>query len=258
MKHGGLIFTGIALVFLCSICPAFARDEINYQTYMVESFDNPEGEWSWHAVGSKFVTEGFPVLKYFDGMPHAVRVMNNNSASAKFMGLQVKFNRMGNNWVDIVPAKNGENGLEPYEIPFKGNIHRLDMWVWGAGYYYDMEILVRDCHGRVHTLPVGNLAFKGWKNLSVSIPANVLQSSRYLGNRNVLNFVAFRIRTRPTEQVDDFYFFIDEFKALTNVFIDSYDGYELTDAAFEAKNTERASSNNRASTNNAVNEQEEL
>ena len=47
-----------------------------------------------------------------------------------------------------------------------------------------------------------------------------------------MSFVAFRIRTQPTENVDDFYIFFDEFKALTNTRLPSYDGYELEKAQF--------------------------
>ncbi len=233
MKHGSLIFASVMAVFLCTFYSLSSQEsDVNYQTYMVDTFDNTEGEWSWHAVGSKFVTNGFPILKTFDGMPHAVKVMNEKEEGAKFLGVQVKFNRRGDNWLDIVPSKQGEKGLEPYEIPFKGNIARLDMWVWGAGYLYELEILVRDCFGRVHTLPVGTLDFKGWKNMSVSIPKSIPQSSKYIGAGKEMKFVAFRVRTRPVEHVEDFYIFIDQFKALTNMYRDSYDGFELATTQF--------------------------
>ncbi len=237
MKHGGLIFAGIFLVFLFVFVPLTAIDgSINYQTYMVDAFDEPDGQdWSYQAVGSKFVMEGYPKLKYFDGIPRAVRVMQEDPEKAKFLGLEVKFNRKGDNWVDIIPTKEGDNGREPYEIPFTGNVHRLDMWVWGAGYYYELEILVRDCEGRVHVLSMGLVNFKGWQNMHVTVPSNIPQSSKYLGNKQHLSFVAFRIRTRPSERVDEFKIFFDQFKALTDVFVDSFDGYELTESDFDGE-----------------------
>lgn len=235
MKHGGLILAGVAFALIFAFVPLTADEEtINYQTYMVDTFDNPEGqEWAYHAVGSKFVTDGFPILKYFDGMPRSIRVMQDKDENAKYLGIQFKFNRKGVNWVDIFPTKEGANGREAYEIPFKGNIQRFDMWVWGAGYYYELELIVRDCEGRTHTLPMGLVNFKGWKNMHVSVPSNIPQSSKYIGNKHHMAFVAFRIRTRPTERVDDFKIFFDQFKALTDVYVDSYDGYELLEAPFE-------------------------
>lgn len=264
MKHGGLIFAVFVSAFLLMFVPLIGQNNsINYQTYMVDDFNNPDdNEWKYYAVGSKFVTDGFPVIKYFDGMPRAVRVMQEDSDNAKFLGMQVKFNRKGDNWVDIIPAKQGEKGLEPYEIPFKGIIHRLDMWVWGAGYFYDLEVLVRDCEGRVHTLTFGLVNFKGWKNMSVTVPTNIPQASKYLGNRNRLSFVAFRIRTRPGERVDDFKIFFDQFKALTDAFAESFDGYELYDSEFESEgngNSGNTQNNKKNSgSNNQTNSKEDL
>ena len=68
--------------------------------------------------------------------------------------------------------------------------------------------------------------------MSANVPKSIPQHSKYIGAEKNLKFVAFRVRTRPTEHVEDFYLFIDQFKALTNVFLDSYDGYELADAEF--------------------------
>lgn len=237
MKQGVVITVFVLMfAFVCTPLTAQQNGGVNYQTYMVETFDSPDAsEWAWNGIGSRFVTEGYPILKYFDGMPNAVRVMGNEpDKEHKFLGVQFKFNRKGDNWIDIYPTKNsGEGGAaQPYEIPFKGIIDRLDMWVWGAGYSYDLEILVRDCNGRVHALSLGTLNFHGWKNLAVSVPSAIPQASRYLSRVKHLSFVAFRIRTHPAESVDDFYVFFDEFKALTNSHKPSYDGFELVDAQF--------------------------
>jgi len=237
MKQG-VVLTVFVLMFAVVCTPLAAQDSgVNYQTYMVETFDSPESsEITWNGIGSKFITEGYPILKYFDGMPNALRVMQSDSDKEyKFLGMQFKFNRQGDNWVDIYPTKSsgeGDDAAAPYEIPLKGIVQRFDLWVWGAGYAYDLEILVRDCNGRIHTLPVATLNYHGWRNLAVTVPSNIQQRSRYLSQRKHMSFVAFRIRTQPTENVDDFYVFFDEFKALTNTRIPSYDGYELEKAQF--------------------------
>ena len=237
MKQG-VVLTVFVLMFTIVCIPLAAQDSgVNYQTYMVETFDSPESsEIPWNGVGSKFITEGYPVLKYFDGMPNALRVMQSDTEQQyKFLGVQFKFNRKGDNWVDIYPTKGsgeGDSAAAPYEIPLKGIVQRLDLWVWGAGYAYDLEILLRDCNGRIHTLPVATLNYYGWRNLAVTIPSNIQQRSRYLSQTKNMSFVAFRIRTQPTENVDDFYIFFDELKALTNTRLASYDGFELEKAQF--------------------------
>ena len=230
MKQG-VVITVFVLMFAVVCTPLAAQDSgVNYQTYMVETFDSPE----WNGIGSKFITEGYPILKYFDGMPNALRVMQSDSDKEyKFLGMQFKFNRQGDNWVDLYPTKSSGDNAAPYEIPLKGVVQRFDLWVWGAGYAYDLEILVRDCNGRIHTLPVGTLNYHGWRNLAVTVPTNIQQRSRYLSQLKYMSFVAFRIRTQPTENVDDFYVFFDEFKALTNTRTASYDGFELENAKFD-------------------------
>jgi Flagellar filament outer layer protein Flaa. len=235
MKQGGLIIAGLVLVFALVVAPVSAQGRsVNYETYIVDNFDSQGTDWTWIAAGSKFVTEGYPVLKYFDGMPNAIRVTQTDpNGTYKFLGLEVKFDRKGDNWVDIVPVKAGSTDpKDRFEIPFKGRISRLDLWVWGANYAYDLEILVRDCNGRVHTLPVGLVNHEGWKNMSVLVPSSIQQISPYLNGIQQMSFVAFRLRTRPTERVDNFYIFFDQFKALTDTFSPSYDGFELVGAKF--------------------------
>lgn len=235
MKQGGLIIAGLVLLFTLFIMPVSAQTRaVNYETYVVDSFDSQDTGWTWVAAGSKFVTKGYPVLQYFDGMPNAIRVTKTDpNGTYKFMGLEVKFDRKGDNWVDIYPTKKNAEGKDAaYEIPFRGRISRLDLWVWGAHYAYELEILVRDCNGRVHTLPVGLVNHEGWKNMSVSIPTSIQQVSPYLNGVQQMSFIAFRLRTRPTERVDNFYIFFDQFKALTDTYMDSYDGFELVGAKF--------------------------
>jgi len=237
MKQGGLIIAILVLAFTCLCVPLSAQSRsVNYETYIVDNFDNPDdAEWTWVAAGSKFVTDGYPDLKYFDGMPNAIRVMQSNpEGKYKFLGLEFKFDRKGDNWVDIYPSRKGEGDKAvPYEIPFKGRITRLDLWVWGANYDYSLEILLRDCNGRVHTLQIGMVNFEGWKNMSVQIPSNIQQASPYLNGIQQMSFVAFRLRTMPTERVDNFHIFFDQFKALTDTYMDSYDGFELVEAKFK-------------------------
>ncbi len=235
MKQGGLIIVGLVLMFsLCLVPLAAQTRSVNYETYVVEGFDSPEAsQWTWVATGSKFVTEGYPNLKFFDGMPNAIRVMQANTDNQyRFLGLEVKFNRKGDNWVDIYPTTEKDGATVPFEIPFKGRVTRVDLWVWGAGYAYDLEMLVRDCNGRVVTIPMGLVNHQGWQNMAVNIPTNIQQASPYLNGIRQMSFVAFRLRSRPTERVDSFFIFLDQFKALTDTFMDSYDGFELVGAQF--------------------------
>ena len=216
--------------------PVSAQDRpINYETYIVDTFDDAgDVDWNWVAVGSRFVTDGYPLVKYFDGMPGAMRIIQSSSdGEDKVLGIQFKFNRQGDNWVDIIPMMAGESGEDaPYEIPFRGVVSRLDMWVWGSNYMYQLEVLLRDYQGRVHSLPMGWLNYEGWRNLAVNVPTSVPQTSRYVSEDTSLKFVGFRIRTSQRERVDSFEVFFDQFRVLTDTYRSSYDGYEFANADF--------------------------
>lgn len=269
MRQKAFACAGFALLLGILAFPVLAQSRsINYETYIVDSFDGSEDtDWSWTAAGSKFITDGYPVVKYFDGMPNAMRVMQTDEdGNYQVLGIQFKFNRQGDNWVDIIPmaaAEGGEGdeegggGESPYEIPFRGVVSRIDMWVWGAGYYYQLEVLLRDCYGRVHALPMGTLNYEGWRNLSVNVPTNLPQTSRYLGDEHNMRFVAFRIRTSPTERVDDFYVFFDQLKVLTDTYSPSYDGFEFAGADFSDDSGSDSGSGENAETQPAPAEEEE-
>ena len=129
----------------------------------------------------------------------------------------------------------GEDGSSGnYEIPFIGTVSQIDFWVWGAGYKYFLEVMVRDAAGCVHVLPVCFLNFEGWRNVVVNIPTSLKQHSRLRSGPEVMSFVGFRVRSDPNEFVDDFVVYFDELKYTTNVLSNIYDGYDLRDADFDA------------------------
>ena len=255
MKQKAFSAAIAAALLLGVLClPVSAQDRpINYETYIVDSFDNAgDVDWTWIAAGSRFVAEGYPVVKYFDGMPGSLRfIQADPNGDYKVLGIQFKFNRQGDNWVDIFPMREGEE--EPYEIPFRGAVTRLDMWVWGGNYMYQLEVLLRDYQGRVHSLPMGWLNYEGWRNLAVNVPSSISQASRYTGEDTSLKFVGFRIRTSPRERVDNFEVFFDQFRVLTDTYMSNFDGFEFARADF-SDGTTTSSSSSAASSNGGYEE----
>ncbi|KKL81943.1 hypothetical protein LCGC14_1989680, partial [marine sediment metagenome] len=135
-------------------------------------------------------------------------------------GVRSVFSRKGYNKVWLYPKD---------EIVIPGRVKKLDIWVWGGNYYYNLEAHVRDHRGILHKLPLGSLHFIGWKNLSVSIPSSVPQEIRYIPMEKPLTFVRFEIWTEPTERVDDFIVYFDHLKVLTDVYMERFDGDMLAD-----------------------------
>ena len=112
-------------------------------------------------------------------------------------------------------------------IVFEGRIKALSMWVWGSNYDYYLEAHLEDHRGIVHVLPLGDLNFEGWKNLTIEVPGAIPQSARYIPKLQRLKLVKIILWTRPSERVGSFYIYIDQIKILTDLFETRYDGDEL-------------------------------
>ncbi|MBQ7158741.1 MAG: flagellar filament protein FlaA [Treponema sp.] len=243
MKKGVKVFIRFAL--LSAIClPAVAQPSSRaIETFIVDTFDNKgDTEWAWNVQASAFVDSdsGYPKLDFFDGQPNSLRILNDDpNSQPKVLGLEIAYKRKGENWFEVYPEKDGK----AFEIPFKGTVTQIDFWVWGANYLYYIDLLVRDADGRVYTLPAGNLAFNGWRNLIVTVPSYLRQRSRLRTGPRTMTFVGFRVRTDPDEYVDKFDIFFDQLKYTTNTLSNVFDGYELQNVDFGGSGSSGSSSN---------------
>jgi hypothetical protein len=247
MKHGS--FRAVCLIILAGIAAATAfgdENTVDYEAIVLESFDgNTAHEWTvsgrtynydfeWKLDASKFATKtdegAYPRQTYVPVWPMALFGLNRENKELKSLGIWGRFDRKGYNWIDLypVPAGGGDDA-EPFEIPIPGRISYLDLWVWGSNLDYYIEAYLRDFQGVVHNVRLGNIGYTGWRNLRARIPNNIAQSKRVLPRLAGLTFVKFRIWTQPTEPVNSFYIYFDQFKVLTDTFESLFDGDELTD-----------------------------
>jgi hypothetical protein len=233
MKHGG--FKAVCLILLAGIAVSAFGDEntVDFESVVLENFDGTS-DYEWRVDASKFATKTddmtYPRLTYVAAWPMALFGQNREGKELKSLGIWGRFDRKGYNWIDIYPVLKDEGeDAEPYEIPIPGRISYLDMWVWGSNLDFYVEAYLRDFQGVVHNIRMGNIGYTGWKNIRAGIPNNIIQSKRVLPRRAGLTFVKFRVWTQPTEPVNDFYIYFDQFKVLTDMFESLYDGDELSD-----------------------------
>jgi len=183
--------------------------------------------FQWDVRASRFTTQYadniFPDMAYVPSWPIALHGIRRNQDAVLSLGVRGAFDRRGHNWVDIFPTQDAE----PFEIPLPGRVAEIDMWVWGSNLNYELEAVFRDHQGMIHTVPMGNLAYTGWRNLSVKIPSNIPQGRRIQPTMAPLRFVKFRVWTAPLERVDDFYIYFNNFKVLTDNFVNFFDGDDL-------------------------------
>jgi len=198
-------------------------------------------EYSWKLDASRFATPSvnrneaevkYPLQAYIEGYPIALHGRNGRDADGnpiKSFGIHGKFDRQGYNWIDVFPVQGEGDDATPFEIPIPGRVRQLDLWVWGSNLNYYMEAYLRDSNGIVHVVRLGDLNFIGWKNIYANVPTNIRQARRIVPNHARLSFVKFRIWTKPSEKVDDFYIYLTQFKIQTDTFETLFDGDELAD-----------------------------
>ncbi|MCK5095660.1 MAG: hypothetical protein KAR18_13080 [Spirochaetes bacterium] len=208
-----------AQYFTGALGKRFKMEDI--RSIILEDFETNDKEWTVSA--SRFTKEGFPQLKSgIEGIPAALTGAYPSAENKYIFGVRSIFTRKGYNKVWIYPSE---------EIVVPGRAMRLDAWVWGGNYYYNLEAHVRDYTGVVYKLPLGSLHFIGWRNLNIDIPKQIPQEMRYLPMEKPLTFVRFAIWTEPTERVDDFVIYFDHLKILTDVYKERFDGDILADTS---------------------------
>ncbi len=190
---------------------------------VLEDFeDNDE---NWNVSASRFTAEGFPQIKFgIKGVPIGAIHDYMTGENEYIMGVRSAFTRKGYNKVWIYPEKS---------IVIPGRAKKVDVWVWGANYYYNLAVHLMDYRGIVHKLSLGSLHFMGWKNLSVEIPKQIPQIVRYLPMEKPLSIVRFEIWTEPAERVDDYIIYFDNLKVLTDVYKEQFDGDVLSEQSKE-------------------------
>lgn len=226
MRRAGLVFGLLILMSVLLALPVTADETTeNLISSILEDFDNPD-QSKWIVIGSKFATEGFPKTAYPTAWPSALYGANREGVDYKVLGINGKFDRMGYNYIEMIPDRTDESG-EYTGIPIPGRAKVIDMWAWGSNYDYYLEAHLTDYRGVTHVLPLGSLKYEGWKNLKIEIPGYIPQGRTYIPKLKPLSLVKLVLWTRPTEKVNNFYVYFDQIKVLTDVFISRFDGDDL-------------------------------
>jgi hypothetical protein len=230
MKRGSLLFLSLILVFLVLTPTAFAQQRqatTNLQSVVIEDFDNPQ-ESRWLVRGSKFIAEGMPRVGWVNAWPDALYRAEPEDGEIMSLGIEAAFDRRGYNFLEIIPVTEDDEGnVVPRGVPIPGRVEQMDMWIWGSNHDYYVEVQLQDYRGIVHTLKLGDINYRGWRNLRMLVPSWIPQGVRYVPSYRGLELVKIVLWTRPTEKVDGFFVYFDEIKVTTDVFEQPFDGEQL-------------------------------
>lgn len=223
-----IVLIGIVLVIPSLSFAQYFSLGLNFQMEDIRSVildDFEDNDNNWQTSASRFTDDAFPKTKFgVEGAPIALSRASSAEENKYVMGVRAAFTRKGYNKIWVYPEE---------EIVIPGHAKKLDVWVWGANYYYSLYVHLRDYRGIVHKLPLGSLHFMGWRNLSVEIPPQIPQEVRYLPLEKPLSLVRFEIWTEPRERVDDYIIYFDHLKVLTNMYKQRFDGDVLADMSDE-------------------------
>ncbi len=245
MRRGGLFSLSLfAVLLLLASVTAFADDVTqNIQSIILENFIEPT-QHQWIVTGSKFVTKDYPQSAVVKTWPEALYRTQPEGKDLRSLGIHAKFDRLAYNYIEIIPAAKGQDGkLVPTPIDIPGRARSLDVWMWGSYHDYYVEAQIRDYRGMVYVLRLGNLAFRGWKDLTVDIPTYIPQSAIYLPATQNLQLLKLVIWTTPTEPVNNFYVYMNQIKVLTDTFESPWDGENLTNSSYVNKLWSEAGTN---------------
>jgi len=250
MKQASFKIICLIAMACIAVFSGFGDDVTNsFETRILETFNgDDDAPYVWRTQTSRFSSPvrdangqtrqdsngneaRYPLLNYVEAWPIAAFGYNRDGGTLRSLGVHGQFDRRGYNWIDLYPTLAGDSENTPYEIHIPGRVHNIDVWVWGANLRYYIEIYLRDYRGVVYPLRLGDISYRGWRNLRVNIPNNIAQARRTLPSYAGLSFVKFRIWTQPVERVDNFYVYFRQLKVLTDMFESLFDGNDLADPA---------------------------
>ncbi len=224
MRLSRLLSIGAALLLLLGTGMLLADDvTVNLESMVIESFDDPDARM-WVVQGSKFITQDYPQIAYAPYWPDALFGTRNGNPDLRSFGVRAAFDRKGYNYLEIIPAVEGEDGPVPQSIDLPGRVQTIDLWVWGSDHNYYLEAHIRDHRGINHVLNMGGLQYSGWRNLRTSIPNYVPQSVQTVPRYRGLELTKLVLWTQPQASVDGFYVYLDQLKVLTDTFESRFDG----------------------------------
>jgi hypothetical protein len=122
-------------------------------------------------------------------------------------------------------------------IPIEGITKTISVWIVGRNYNHELFVQLRDFFGNNFELSMGKLNFQGWKKLSVAVPpqnpdgtTGIVQRNFHYTNHMGLKIVGFRIACDPSEAFGTYYVYMDDLRAVTDLFAeDSRDPDDMMD-----------------------------
>lgn len=219
MKRGLILFIIIIIMSLSLIQTSGQTGDRAQQILKEITVDQFEDPGFWYGAIPGDV--GVIVLSTREGKPKDLegdkRVQEDDKYSLppgkNVLGVKVKFYKRAITNFAIYP-------LRP--IPIEGISKRISVWVVGRNFRHTLKIIIEDFLGQKHELTMGELTFRGWKKLSVTIPGHILQHEQHFTSMSGIKVLGFKVYCNLAETYGTFYMYFDDLSAETDLFAEEY------------------------------------
>ena len=107
--------------------------------------------------------------------------------------------------------------LPPNEYIIRGRAKEVKIWVLGRKFRHTLYVKLRDYKGNTHKIKMGRLDFWGWREMSAIVPGWLPQMTNYAVMDRNLHFVSFFVEHDRFEAPGPFYFYLDQFRVVTDL-----------------------------------------
>ncbi|MDR0553797.1 MAG: flagellar filament outer layer protein FlaA [Treponema sp.] len=195
------------------------------------SVDKFENEGFWRSFISS--DTGYAITRLFSGGPAGKEPIEDeadlNIPDKFVLGTRIDFLHRGYASAYLYPTR---------PIPIEGVTKTISVWAAGRNFDHELSILLQDFFGRSFELYMGKLNFQGWKKLTVAVPPQALDGKNGIVQRNYhynnqmgIKVIGFRIDFDPMETMGKYYVYLDDLRAVTDLFAeDDRDADDMADA----------------------------
>ena len=192
------------------------------QQYLKEvSVEKFERDGYWKSTMSS--DDGYTTTRLFAGSPLGKQVVPEedglNIQDKYVLGTRVDFIHRGYTSFTLYPMR---------PIPIEGITKTVSVWAVGRNYNHELVLLLEDFFGRPFELYMGKLNFQGWKKLTVAIPPQaedgvngIVQRNYHYNNQMGIKITGFRIDVNPWEAYGSYYVYLDDLRAVTDLFAEN-------------------------------------
>jgi hypothetical protein len=185
-----------------------------------------DGFWT----GDMMRDDGFITLRRFEGHPADRKPLEGetqvqlNETDKYVLGAKIEHLHRAVTSFSISPTS---------PLPIPGITKTISIWVVGRNVKHQLYVILDDQFGDRAKVPLGDLAFTGWKKLTAAIPPNIKQvDPRYVGKSGI-SIRSLLVETDPAETYGSYYIYFDDLTAVTDLFSENNrDADDMVDTAW--------------------------